>query len=329
MKKRIKLFILGLSFIPFSVGTIDISFTTRIEHKKMLNADDNKFYALSKESYEFYDINTLQQYLYDGGIIINDYTVDKIILNNYFGIEEALLPTNNCYWTGLYFNGVENAILKFELGYYGSPSYNIIDERVVIEDIYSEINDRISISILQRDNTIVYNDYIIKILYKDSSTTKMCTYEISTQIIDNYKSNNGDDTTGNYSVSTSISISPEANYCVNNYTATIAFNSNVNVLSESITNITSSYQNLSKTETNSYTDVVTGNSSSDQHGSDFKFRSVYEIESLNDYSDISLSTKLNSLSLKDNGWWIFQKTYTMDSANSEELFIKWNYNGLI
>ena len=34
MKKIINLFILGLAFIPFSVGTIDISFTTRIEHKK-------------------------------------------------------------------------------------------------------------------------------------------------------------------------------------------------------------------------------------------------------------------------------------------------------
>ena len=48
MKKIIKLFILGLSFIPFSVGTIDISFTTRIEHKKMLNANDNKFILFQK-----------------------------------------------------------------------------------------------------------------------------------------------------------------------------------------------------------------------------------------------------------------------------------------
>lgn len=59
------------------------------------------------------------------------------------------------------------------------------------------------------------------------------------------------------------------------------------------------------------------------------YLSIYVIESLDDYSNISLKTKLNSLSLKDNGWWIFQKTYSMDASNSKELFIEWNYNGLI
>lgn len=328
MKKKFSIFFFMSLLGIFSIGESEIQAAVQPGFRKLLSNNSN-YYLFSNESYDSYDSAVLQQYLYDGGIIINNSTVNRNILNDYFNIDESLMPIDNHYWTGIYFNGIKNVLLKFELGYYDASNYDIKDESVIAEDIYSEIKERVIMTTATRDNTIIFNDYIIKILYKTDTTTKMCTYEISSQIVDNYKTTTGNNVIGNYSVLTSVLVSPESSYCVNEYNATIAFNSNVNILSENIFNDASTYQNLSKEDTSTYIDSISCRASSDKHGTDFKFRCTYEIESLDDYSNISLKTKLNSLSLKDNGWWIFQKTYSMDASNSKELFIEWNYNGLI
>ena len=307
-----------LTPLNYEVKCVDQTIT----RKKLL--DDRPYKLLSVNSYDDLDMNLVNDYLINGGVIINDETVTSELLLNYYGVKTTIYDENIVHC--VYYDGNSNKLLNVGVSFYKSIN-NVSLSEEILSDIYNQI-----ILEKQKSSNIyslneVYNESISQILYEDDSTTKMCVYTIDVSVTELSKDNSSS-LKGYYTVNSVVTVDLESGYCIDNYEVVFKFNSNIKITSENYNNHNSSFQTV--TESNgTYSDTLTVQASSDEFGVESSISKNYDLYSLDDNITTSFSAKMNSLVIKDDAWWVFQKSYTMDSANARSVIMSWNYNGLL
>ena len=325
MNKNIKL--LSIALLSISVVGLNLNKTLEVVKKSRALESIQQYTLLEKGMYDSVDYGLYNNYLRNGGIIINTPDICMELVNECYNVNYGLLNETNKYGTRVYFNGKENKVIKFDLSYLSSSTFEVVDKEIIASQLYDEVYRSMHNKSFARDVSVVFNDNIIKILYKDNTNTKICSYNLETKIYDNYKTNSGSVVKGNYCVQSFVYVSPESDYCVSSYDSSIVINNNLNKIQYSYLNTNPSEQNVVSSSGN-YVDNLNSSANSDYFGQQLGVNIEYELESLDDYSNSNLKLKMNSMTLKDNGWWIFQKTYQMSSSNAIELDINWDYYGL-
>lgn len=142
---------------------------TGLSRIKFLTAFD--YYSYSKEE--------LYSFLNNGGIIINNSSVKDYIIKTFFEYNHYINEYNSC----IYLKDNSINVFYFNLNYYSNDQKIELSNdnySLFIQDIINELDNNIAEYSL---DTEIYNNSIQHIIYKDNSTTKMCSYTIKTQII--------------------------------------------------------------------------------------------------------------------------------------------------
>ncbi len=103
-------------------------------------------------------------------------------------------------------------------------------------------------------------------------------------------------------------INPESTYSIKNYSLNVKIYSNLT---------------LSSTENKISDREIQINSkvNSSQYGIKMVFSEVVNFKSINELNTSSLWTNINSLEVKDDGWRLLQKSYSIINENKKKLLI--------
>ncbi len=295
--------------------------------KQCLLFNEKKASYFTLQEYTNYNKNDILQYLYNGGIIINDKIIEADIYKEIFDIDTFTYNYNSY----AFFNGVSFDVTFFTVGYLNSNnkielSYDNYEQYV--DDIVCEVNKKMqndyAAMTSDSSSTQIYNDSIQHIVYKDNSTSKLCTYTISIKI----NRTSLDSNVGTYTAISSITITPESKYSIKNYSINIGLNSNLNISSYNYI-ADGSEQTIEENRINDREIKVNSNIKSSQYDVEMSLSEVISFKSINELNTSSFWTSLSSLELKDNGWWMFQKNYSITNENKKKLQVNWNKDGFL
>lgn len=315
------------SLLSFSITNNNYSFlhpSTKLNRN--LNNLSYKATYMSASDYSISSKDTIYSFLLDGGIIINDKSVNNQIIETYYDRYNYVNDYNSC----VFLNNNCIDIVYFSLNYYNDDKIYLSQNNydLYLKDILEEVdNQKNSNFIPYSSSEIIFNDTASTIIYQNNSTTKMCSYSIQTLIERNFTSISNGIEIGNYNLKTTLLINAESIFSVTDYSVECNLQKNISYSSSKVTDM-SQNQNISESKNNN---IITINSevTSDNYGEKTSLSENINFSTLNDKFTSTFSTKLTSLTLKDNGWWIFQKKYPINDNNKCKLLINWDNDGLI
>ena len=300
------------------------------ENKKIFKSInlEEKIHYLTTNDYSNLNESEIYYFLINGGIIINDKSIDKHIYESFFSDCKFIEGYNSC----IYFDNNRYNALHFSLNDYNYGEIELSNQNYTsfIGDIIDEVEIQKSQNDVSTYDTSleICNNKTTHIVYKSNSTIKMCSYSISIQIVKNSSQVLNNIEIGNYTARSSISLLPESSYSITDYSIECTFPNNLTYLSSSTNNNINNNQvfneAISDTTINIECDV-----SSNNYGIQMGLSENIIFNSINDINTSIFSTKLTSLKLKDNGWWLLQKKFTITDENKYKLTVYWNKNGLI
>lgn len=297
--------------------------------KRLYRANDvlcNANYMTALD-YSYLDKDSVYSFLLDGGLIINDKTVGSQIIESYYGNNYYMEGYNSC----VFLNNNTYDILYFTLGYYNDKEIELSQDnyKIYLQDIIKEVENRKSDNSVELYDltTQIYNNSTQHIIYKDGTTTKMCTYTIKMQIVRNTSNISNGLEVGSYTARSTVAIVPESNYSITNYSIECCLQNNLSYTSSSIVN-SNTNQDINESVTNNNIQIECS-VNSNNYGIQMGLSDVISFTSINENNTSTISTKLTSLSMKDNGWWLFQKSYSISDDNKYKLIVNWNKNGFL
>ncbi len=278
----------------------------------------------SSQDYQNCNRNDLLTYLFNGGIIINDISIDSKIIKELYDID-TLLNNYNSY---VFFNGYSFDVTYFSIGYINEDNQVTLSNNnytQYVDDIIIEVEKKLNEEqIMALDTSArIYDNSIQHFVYLNGST-KMCTYTYKVQIVRNSSSSS----TGDYKANSIITIVPESKYSIKNYSLNVGLNTNLTLASNSHTDYGVD-QTITENKINDREIQINSKVNSSHYGIQMGFSEVLNFKSNNELNTSSLWTCINSLEVKDNGWWLFQKSYSITNENKKKLLINWNNNGFL
>lgn len=294
-------------------------FTNYRSNKNKKNSFINSFsldvdaYILCENDYEKMNINNVNEYLKNGGIIINEKNVDDNLFKRYFNINTQIQIDEEISGTYIYFNGQKNDLVAFAL--------QKIDDKKIIEindNTENMINDVIynaknKINKLSDNKTLLDSKAIEQIIYEGDNTTKICTYLLTNYL---YKTQN------EYIIENNFSIETFSNYAVINYSIQCGVSTNLKIGANSYIDLTNN-QNITLDTKNLYTYEISSSANENLYNEQVEINNYANLTGINN-NQFTFYSQVTSLSLKDNGWWIFQKKYDLDIYYKRKIVLNWN-----
>lgn len=302
MKKMKKVLFGALLFSMFN----QMNFTNNKSLMKLKANNDMDYKILNVEDYNLYDKNALSNFLNQGGVIINNNEIPNEILNNYFKIENSSLSKDSYSY-----------IYSLN-GYYKINYFTILNnhgEKLPIDDvdavsILSDVNTKINQSTFDDEN-IVGDDNYSYTMYQDNDKTKLaCKINFKTSVT--YSNNR-------YYCSTILTTRCSNNYHVDNFTFKSWY---PNLTMENATyNFPNTFSHSDTTQNG--TIYTTGTNKEDKANLIQTYEICFTTYAQSGKASYSYNASLESLVVKDNGWWLLQKTCSFDSSKGKTITLTW------
>lgn len=303
MKKMKKVLFGALLFSMFN----QMNFTNNKSLMKLKVNNDMDYKILNVEDYNLYDKNDLSNFLNQGGVIINNNEIPNEILNNYFKIENSSLSKDSYSY-----------IYSLN-GYYKINYFTILNnhgEKLPIDDvdavsILSDVNTKINQSTFDDENIVGEDNYSYT-MYQDNDKTKLaCKIDFKASVT---HSNN------RYYCSTILTTRCSNNYHVDNFTFKSWY---PNLTMENATyNFPNTFSHSDTTQNG--TIYTTGTNKEDKANLNQKYEICFTTYAQSGKASYSYNASLESLVIKDNGWWLLQKTCSFDSSKGKIITLTWN-----
>ncbi len=303
MKKMKKVLFGALLFSMFN----QMNFTNNKSLMKLKVNNDMDYKILNVEDYNLYDKNDLSNFLNQGGVIINNNEIPNEILNNYFKIENSSLSKDSYSY-----------IYSLN-GYYKINYFTILNnhgEKLPIDDvdavsILSDVNTKINQSTFDDENIVGEDNYSYT-MYQDNDKTKLaCKIDFKASVT---HSNN------RYYCSTILTTRCSNNYHVDNFTFKSWY---PNLTMENATyNFPNTFSHSDTTQNG--TIYTTGTNKEDKANLNQKYEICFTTYAQSGKASYSYNASLESLVIKDNGWWLLQKTCSFDSSKGKTITLTWN-----
>lgn len=322
-----KLFLIMTASLLAFLPTNKCDFFVNEPVKRICRTNDASYKVnyMTALDYSSLDKDSVYSFLLGGGLIINDKSVGKQLMESYYENNYHIEGHNSC----VFMNNNSYDVLYFTLGYYNNKEIELTHDNynLYLQDILKEVENRKNDSFISLYDltTEIYNNSTQHIIYKDNTTTKMCTYTIKMQIVRNNSSIINGIEVGSYTTRSTVTIIPESNYSVTNYSIECWLQHNIAYASSSIVN-SNVNQDINESIANNVVNVDCIVNSSN-YGIQMGLSDIISFTSINENTPSSFSTKLTSLNMKDNGWWLFQKSYSISDNNKYRLIVNWNKNG--
>lgn len=262
---------------------------------------------LNSEDYNLFDKNDLSKFLNQGGVIINNNEIPNEILNNYFKIENSSLSKDSYSY-----------IYSLN-GYYKINYFTILNnhgEKLPVDDIdavsiLSDVNTKINQSIYDDENIVADDDYSYT-MYQDNDKSKLaCKVEFKASV--NYSNNK-------YYCSTILKTKCSNNYHVDNFTFKSWY---PNLTMENVTyNFPNTFNHKDTTQNGAV--YTTGTNKEDKANLTQTYEICFTTFAQSGKPSYSYNASLESLVVKDNGWWFLQKTCSFDSSKGKTININFD-----
>lgn len=302
MKKMKKVLFGALLFSMFN----QMNFTNNKSLMKLKANNDMNHKILNVEDYNLYDKNDLSNFLNQGGVIINNNEIPNDILNNYFKIENSSLSKNS--YSYIYsLNGF------YQINYFTILNGNgeklpVGDTEAV--DILSNVDNKINQ--ITNDETDSIDDSYEYYMYQDNDKSKLaCKIEFKASV--NYSNNR-------YYCSTILTTRCKNNYHVDNFTFKSWY---PNLTMENVTyNFPNTFNHKDTTQNGAV--YTTGTNKEDKVNLNQTYEICFTTFAQSGKPSYSYNASLESLVVKDNGWWFLQKTCSFNSNSGKTLNINFS-----
>ena len=299
MKKMKKVLFGALLFSMFN----QMNFTNNKSLMKLKANNDMNHKILNVEDYNLYDKNDLSNFLNQGGVIINNNEIPNDILNNYFKIENSSLSKNS--YSYIYsLNGF------YQINYFTILNGNgeklpVGDTEAV--DILSNVDNKINQ--ITNDETDSIDDSYEYYMYQDNDKSKLaCKIEFKASV--NYSNNR-------YYCSTILTTRCKNNFHVDNFTFKSWY---PNLTMENVTyNFPNTFNHKDTTQNGAV--YTTGTNKEDKVNLNQTYEICFTTFAQSGKPSYSYNASLESLVVKDNGWWFLQKTCSFNSNSGKTLNI--------
>ena len=280
-----------------------MNFTNNKSLMKLKANNDMDYKILNVEDYNLYDKNDLSNFLNQGGVIINNNEIPNEILNNYFKIENSSLSKDSYYY--IYSLNGYYQINYFTILNSNGEKLSVGDTEAV--EILSNVNDKINKVVYDDETNIIGKDSYSYYMYQDNDKSKLaCIVEFKAFV--NYSNNR-------YYCSTVLSTKCSNNYHVDNFTFKSWY---PNLTMEKVTyNFPSTFSHNDTTQNG--TIYTTGTNKEDKANLNQTYEICFTTYAQSGKSSYSYNASLESLVVKDNGWWFLQKTCSLDSNSGRTL----------
>ncbi len=302
MKKMKKVLFGALLFSMFN----QMNFTNNKSLMKLKANNDMNHKILNVEDYNLYDKNDLSNFLNQGGVIINNNEIPNDILNNYFKIENSSLSKNS--YSYIYsLNGF------YQINYFTILNGNgeklpVGDTEAV--DILSNVDNKINQ--ITNDETDSIDDSYEYYMYQDNDKSKLaCKIEFKASV--NYSNNR-------YYCSTILTTRCKNNFHVDNFTFKSWY---PNLTMENVTyNFPNTFNHKDTTQNGAV--YTTGTNKEDKVNLNQTYEICFTTFAQSGKPSYSYNASLESLVVKDNGWWFLQKTCSFNSNSGKTLNINFS-----
>lgn len=302
MKKMKKVLFGALLFSMFN----QMNFTNNKSLMKLKANNDMNHKILNVEDYNLYDKNDLSNFLNQGGVIINNNEIPNDILNNYFKIENSSLSKNS--YSYIYsLNGF------YQINYFTILNGNgeklpVGDTEAV--DILSNVDNKINQ--ITNDETDSIDDSYEYYMYQDNDKSKLaCKIEFKASV--NYSNNR-------YYCSTILTTRCKNNFHVDNFTFKSWY---PNLTMENVTyNFPNTFNHKDTTQNGAV--YTTGTNKEDKVNLNQTYEICFKTFAQSGKPSYSYNASLESLVVKDNGWWFLQKTCSFNSNSGKTLNINFS-----
>ena len=302
MKKMKKVLFGALLFSMFN----QMNFTNNKSLMKLKANNDMNHKILNVEDYNLYDKNDLSNFLNQGGVIINNNEIPNDILNNYFKIENSSLSKNS--YSYIYsLNGF------YQINYFTILNGNgeklpVGDTEAV--DILSNVDNKINQ--ITNDETDSIDDSYEYYMYQDNDKSKLaCKIEFKASV--NYSNNR-------YYCSTILTTRCKNNSHVDNFTFKSWY---PNLTMENVTyNFPNTFNHKDTTQNGAV--YTTGTNKEDKVNLNQTYEICFTTFAQSGKPSYSYNASLESLVVKDNGWWFLQKTCSFNSNSGKTLNINFS-----
>ena len=302
MKKMKKVLFGALLFSMFN----QMNFTNNKSLMKLKANNDMDYKILNVEDYNLYDKNDLSNFLNQGGVIINNNEIPNDILNNYFKIENSSLSKNS--YSYIYsLNGF------YQINYFTILNGNgeklpVGDTEAV--DILSNVDNKINQ--ITNDETDSIDDSYEYYMYQDNDKSKLaCKIEFKASV--NYSNNR-------YYCSTILTTRCKNNFHVDNFTFKSWY---PNLTMENVTyNFPNTFNHKDTTQNGAV--YTTGTNKEDKVNLNQTYEICFTTFAQSGKPSYSYNASLESLVVKDNGWWFLQKTCSFNSNSGKTLNINFS-----
>ncbi len=302
MKKMKKVLFGALLFSMFN----QMNFTNNKSLMKLKANNDMNHKILNVEDYNLYDKNDLSNFLNQGGVIINNNEIPNEILSNYFKIENSSLSKDsysyiyslNGYYKINYFTILNNHGEKLPVG----------DTEAV--EILSNVDNKINQ--ITNDETDSIDDSYEYYMYQDNDKSKLaCKIEFKASV--NYSNNR-------YYCSTILTTRCKNNFHVDNFTFKSWY---PNLTMENVTyNFPNTFNHKDTTQNGAV--YTTGTNKEDKVNLNQTYEICFTTFAQSGKPSYSYNASLESLVVKDNGWWFLQKTCSFNSNSGKTLNINFS-----
>ena len=302
MKKMKKVLFGALLFSMFN----QMNFTNNKSLMKLKANNDMNHKILNVEDYNLYDKYDLSNFLNQGGVIINNNEIPNEILSNYFKIENSSLSKDsysyiyslNGYYKINYFTILNNHGEKLPVG----------DTEAV--EILSNVDNKINQ--ITNDETDSIDDSYEYYMYQDNDKSKLaCKIEFKASV--NYSNNR-------YYCSTILTTRCKNNFHVDNFTFKSWY---PNLTMENVTyNFPNTFNHKDTTQNGAV--YTTGTNKEDKVNLNQTYEICFTTFAQSGKPSYSYNASLESLVVKDNGWWFLQKTCSFNSNSGKTLNINFS-----
>lgn len=283
-----------------------MNFTNNKSLMKLKANNDMNHKILNVEDYNLYDKNDLSNFLNQGGVIINNNEIPNDILNNYFKIENSSLSKNS--YSYIYsLNGF------YQINYFTILNGNgeklpVGDTEAV--DILSNVDNKINQ--ITNDETDSIDDSYEYYMYQDNDKSKLaCKIEFKASV--NYSNNR-------YYCSTILTTRCKNNFHVDNFTFKSWY---PNLTMENVTyNFPNTFNHKDTTQNGAV--YTTGTNKEDKVNLNQTYEICFTTFAQSGKPSYSYNASLESLVVKDNGWWFLQKTCSFNSNSGKTLNINFS-----
>ncbi len=302
----------------------NLSLNNNKAQKNMFSSIKTMFFSL--KDYENYNKDYLLTYLINGGIIINDVSINSKIIKELYNVD-ALLNNYNSY---VFFNGYSFEVNYFSIEYLNQKEQFILtsDNYMfyvdnIIKEIEKQSNKNQIMTINDSDSYNIYDKSINHFVYLNESE-QMLSYTYIIGINRNSLTEN----IGNYNAISAIEISPKSNYAIKNYSFTIGLNSNLKLTTNYYEN-SIDFQTIIENKINEREIQIESNISSIKFGKSILISEYINFKSINELNASSFWIKINSLDARKNDWLLFQKNFSLNNDNKKKCIINWDKDGFL